>query len=130
VICNLRRQRQWHPGIASAVRCIKQKQNAAAADRSATNHDDDGNLATVDTIMVRCAQRNNGIDWQRDQKRQGAVVRSGTKPQTRYGYESSGAESHVPVVPYMYAQMSLPDNGLACAVLGGLLITYMYVPSD
>jgi hypothetical protein len=35
---------------------------------------------------------------QRDQKRQGAVARSGTKPQTRYGYESSGAESHVPVV--------------------------------
>jgi hypothetical protein len=93
VICNLRRQRQWHPGIASAVRCISRKQKQQ---RHATNHDDCGYFATVDT-MVRCAQSNNGIGRQRDQKRQGAVVRSGTKPQTRYGYECSGAESHVPV---------------------------------
>lgn len=104
MICNLRRQRQWHPGIASAVRCNQQKQKHQ---RIVTNHDDCGYFATVDT-MVRCAQRNNGLDRQRDQKRQGAVARSGTKPQTRYGYESSGAESHVPVGSM---HMPLPDNG-------------------
>jgi hypothetical protein len=56
VICNLRHQRQWHPGIASAVRCISRNRRR----RLATNHDDDGNFATIDT-MVRCAQSNNGI---------------------------------------------------------------------
>jgi hypothetical protein len=110
VICNLRRQRQWHPGIASAVLCTSRDRNSRLDWTLATNHDDNGSIATID-IMGRCAQRNNGISRQRDQKRQRAVVRSGTKPQTRYGYESSGAESHVPGSMHM----SLPDNGLVGA---------------
>jgi hypothetical protein len=60
VICNLRRQRQWHPGIASAVRCTSRSRKQQ---RIVTNHDDCGYFATIDT-MVRCAQRNNGIGRQ------------------------------------------------------------------
>jgi hypothetical protein len=86
VICNLRRQ--WHSGIASAVLGTSRNRNSRPDWTLATNHDDKG--------ISR--QRNNGIGRQRDQKRQRAVVRSGSEPQTRYGYEGSGAESHVPVV--------------------------------